>query len=89
MAFASIASNLVPRDTNDALDVFVRDRQAKVTRRGSVGPAGRQAGGESGGPATSANGRHVAFSSEASNLVPGDTNQVWDVFVRDRFGDAG
>jgi Tol biopolymer transport system component len=84
VAFSSGASNLVPGDTNGTSDVFVRDRKAQVTRRVSVGPGGQQANGESLKPAISAHGRLVAFSSGASNLVPGDTNGTSDVFVRDR-----
>jgi Tol biopolymer transport system component len=84
VAFASEASNLVPGDTNDAQDVFVRDRQTAKTTRVSVGAHRTQSNAESFGPAISANGRHVAFSSEASNLVPGDTNRASDVFVHDR-----
>src|SRR5689334_4894228 len=87
VTFASEASNLVPGDTNDARDVFVRDRQAGTTERVSVGPHGAQAeGGEIGSvhPSISADGRYVAFESDATNLVPGDTNGHEDVFVRDR-----
>src|SRR5574341_287655 len=88
VAFYSGASNLVPGDTNDARDVFVRDRCAGATERVSVSSDGRQANGPSqtGGypPAISADGRYVAFASEATNMVPGDTNGVTDVFIRDR-----
>jgi Tol biopolymer transport system component len=86
VAFESRASNLVPGDTNHRADVFVRDRLAQVTRRVSVGPGGRQGNGESSEPVTSADGRFVAFTSLASNLVSGDTNGTYgyDVFVRDR-----
>ena len=41
--------------------------------------------GDSGDAAISADGRHVAFASEASSIVRGDTNGLYDVFVRDRF----
>jgi Tol biopolymer transport system component len=64
--------------------VFVRDRVAQVTRRVSVGPGGRQGNSSSSSPAISADGRFVAFRSYASNLVPGDTGGLADVFVRDR-----
>jgi Tol biopolymer transport system component len=86
VAFISAASNLVAGDTN-GFDAFVRDRLAGLTRRVSVGPAGRQANGTTIVAAISADGRHVTFSSTASNLVPGDTNGESDVFVRDSFGD--
>jgi Tol biopolymer transport system component len=84
VAFISFASNLVAGDTNQSPDVFVQDRRTQVTRRVSVGPGGQQANGFSSQPAISAGGRYVAFTSDASNLVAGDTNQSPDVFVRDR-----
>jgi Tol biopolymer transport system component len=84
VVFESSASNLVPGDTNNAQDVFVRDRLAQVTRRVSVGPGGQQPNGNSYSPAISADGRFVVFVSFASNLVAGDTNGTGDVFVRDR-----
>jgi Tol biopolymer transport system component len=84
VAFFSHASNLVAGDTNRAGDVFVRDRKLQVTRRVSVGPGGQQANGGGFEPAISADGRFVAFSSFASNLVAGDSNGTSDVFVRDR-----
>ena len=84
VAFISAATNLVPGDTNEALDVFVRDRLAGTTERVSVGPGGIQANEVSFSPVISAGGRFVAFDSRATNLVPGDTNGADDVFVRDR-----
>jgi Tol biopolymer transport system component len=83
VAFTSIATNLVPRDTNQTFDVFVHDRRTGVTTRASVGPGGAQANGINREAALSADGRFVAFVSEATNLVPGDTNGQADVFVRD------
>jgi Tol biopolymer transport system component len=81
--FHSDASNLVSGDTNHTDDVFVHDRKTGRTTRVSVGSDGRQANGSSGFATISANGRYVAFSSMASNLVAGDTNRLSDVFVRD------
>ena len=85
VAFSSTSSNLVPDDANGAADVFVRDRALGDTSRVSVSSAGTEGNGSSGPAAISNDGRLVAFSSSASNLVPGDTNGVSDVFVRDRF----
>ena len=76
VAFDSVATNLVPGDTNGAADVFVRDRQTGTTRRVSVGPGGVQGNDVSVTPAISADGRFVAFESLATNLVPGDTNDA-------------
>src|SRR5207237_7007630 len=83
VAFASV-SNVVVGDTNNAFDVFVRDRQTGTTERVSEDSAGGQANFGSISPAISADGRFVAFASLASNLVAGDTNDDFDVFVRDR-----
>lgn len=83
LAFVSEAYNLVGGDTNGAADVFVRDRITKQTRRVSVGPAGVQANGPSFDPVISADGAKIAFASDATNLVSGDTNGATDVFVRD------
>jgi Tol biopolymer transport system component len=85
VSFWSSATNLVPGDTNDAWDVFVRDRVKRLTTRISVGGASTQATRSSGEAPISANGRFVAFTSLASNLVAGDANGTWDVFVRDRW----
>lgn len=95
VSFSSIADNLVPRDTNDAHDVFVHDRQTRETRRVSVASGGGQSimscqlGDHECVPwkartHISADGRYVAFDSDASDLVEGDTNQMIDVFVHDR-----
>lgn len=97
VAFSSDAENLVPGDTNHSRDVFVHDRDADgdgvfdepgaiVTRRVSVASTGAQGNGYSYGSSVSADGRVVAFRSSATNLVPGDTNGTWDVFVHDRLG---
>jgi Tol biopolymer transport system component len=83
VVFQSDAANLVRGDTNRAEDVFVHDVATGRTTRVSVGRGGRQANGASWFPAISADGRYVAFQSLASNLVPGDTNRLSDVFVRD------
>jgi archaellum component FlaF (FlaF/FlaG flagellin family) len=88
VAFDSLASNLVPGDTNDQFDVFVRDLTAGTTTLASVTNDGLAANDVSGDAQISSDGRFVAFSSDASNLVPGDTNGVRDVFVRD-LGFAG
>ncbi|MGE3294414.1 MAG: TolB family protein [Geminicoccaceae bacterium] len=82
IAFTSGARNLVPNDTNNALDVFVCDRVEGRTRRVSVGPGERQGNEDSEGAVISADGRSIAFESTASNLVPGDTNSAADTFVR-------
>ena len=84
VAFQSAARNLVTGDTNQATDIFVRDRLTNQTTRVSVTNTGAQGKGYSYSPAISADGRFVAFESTASNLVVGDTNGARDIFVRDR-----
>jgi Tol biopolymer transport system component len=84
VSFDSGASNLVSGDTNNDVDVFVHNRTTGATTSVSVGAAGGQGNGGSYAPSISAGGRFVAFASDASNLVRGDTNGSEDVFVRDR-----
>jgi len=84
VAFQSYADDLVPGDHNGTLDVFVRDLAAGTTELVSVDSNGVQGNGASYWPAISSDGRFVAFSSAATNLVAGDTNGILDVFVHDR-----
>lgn len=88
VAFASKASNLVSGDTNGSGDIFVRDRAAGITQRASVDSTGKQANSGSFVASLSADGMVVGFESSASNLVAGDSNGHWDVFVHDRVGGA-
>lgn len=83
VAFASHASNLVSDDTNSVEDVFVHNRGTGQTRRVSLSSAGMQADNWSESPAISADGRFVAFMSDADNLVSNDTNMDVDIFVHD------
>lgn len=77
-------SNLVPNDVNGLADVFVRDVETGQTVLVSVDSSGVQGNGISGYSASiSGDGRHVAFGSHASNLVPNDTNGDLDLFARD------
>lgn len=84
VAFSSNATNMVPGDTNTDLDIYLRDRQTGTTSLLSVNSSGVKGNASSDYPSMSADGRYVAFSSLATNLVTGDTNAVMDIFVRDR-----
>jgi Tol biopolymer transport system component len=84
VAFDSWESNLVPGDTNGRFDIFVFDRQTQTTERVSLSSAGIEGNNDSIGPSISADGRLVAFTSDADNLVTGDGNFDLDIFVRDR-----
>jgi Tol biopolymer transport system component len=84
VAFFSEATNLsVKPDRNGANDVFVYDRNERVTNRVSVSSAGKEGNGDSYQPSISGSGRYVAFTSRSRNLVPKDRNSSADVFVYD------
>ncbi len=84
ITFTSSASNLVAGDTNATSDAFVKDRLTGATTRVSVGSGGVQADNGTLNGCISADGRWVAFTSTASNLVAGDTNAREDIFLHDR-----
>ena len=79
VAFSSLADNLVEGDTNEKMDIFVFDRA-----QGKLDCLTRGGDGHSFNPVVSANGRFVAFVSQATNLVAGDLNGHEDVFMHDR-----
>jgi hypothetical protein len=81
--FESPASNLVLNDTNNAIDVFLRDMVNNQTSLVSVNTSGQCANGASQSSAMTPDARYIAFSSVATNLVAGDTNRIADIFVRD------
>lgn len=83
IAFESYATNLVAPDGNSVQDIFVHDFVAGTTLRASQNSAGQQVTQECIWPEISGDGRFVAFASRANNLVPNDTNNVYDIFVRD------
>lgn len=84
VVFTSRADNLVPGDTNQSEEVFLRDRRTGTTHRVAVSTGGIEAGHSSGRGVVNDDGRLVAFQSSATNLVAGDTDQFYDIFVRDR-----
>lgn len=81
--FESSAPDLVALDTNNAADVFLRDAWGNVTYLVSVNLSGMAGNGLSRGSTLTPDGRYIAFTSLATNLVTGDTNGTPDVFVRD------
>ncbi|MEM8719017.1 MAG: hypothetical protein AAGE84_06870 [Cyanobacteria bacterium P01_G01_bin.39] len=84
VVFESNADNLVANDTNGTKDIFVRDRVNQTTSRIKVGLNGAQANSDLNLGSISDDGRYISFWSDASNLVPGDSNGFSDVFVYDR-----
>ena len=83
VSFSSDATNLVPGDTNERTDIFLRELNFS-TELLSFGFDG-SANGASSHPSVSGDCSRVAFQSAASNLVPGDENLSTDIFVHDRF----
>lgn len=84
IAFSAENTNLVSGDTNGFSDIFVKDLLTGSIIRANTDSNGAQAvGWVSVAPSLSADGRFVAFQSGATNLVPGDTNGIDDIFVKD------
>jgi len=86
VCFCSGASNLVAGDTNDHMDVFVRDMQTQTTRRVNVPYDGIWDQNEKTYCLTHAmsdDGRYVVFTTASSHMVPNDNNDSDDVFMRD------
>lgn len=84
VAFESIATDLVAGDSNGKGDIFVHDLQTGTTTRVSVNSAGTEGNDTSSDPSISANGKYVAFESDATNLVASDNNNIFDIFVYER-----
>ncbi len=95
VTFASNARNLDPSDTDQYTDIYLRDRDADLdgiydepgavsTKLVSVSTSGTKGNNDSTTASISADGRIVAFQSEASNLIPGDTASISEIFIRDR-----
>ncbi len=83
VAFTSYADDLAPGDNNGMLNVFVRDLATGVTFLVSANAAGASGNDSSDGPVLTPDGRYIAFTSYASDLVVGDSNGTQDVFLRD------
>lgn len=82
VTFMSFAE-LVPEDTNGAADVYALDRQTGSLTPVSVTVAGVWGNQRSCAADVSADGRFVAFVTDATNLAPFDFNDSEDVFVKD------
>ena len=85
VTFETTLNDVVPGDTNNARDIFVRDRATGEVELISIAGGGTQADGDSWAPRVSDGGRCVVFVSDATTLAPGDTNGKSDLFVRDRW----
>jgi Tol biopolymer transport system component len=84
VTFLSGSTNLVAGDINGVWDIFVRDRNTGTNYLVSKSSGGVLGDGDSHSPSVSSDGRYLAFESDATNLVAGDSNGKRDVFVRDR-----
>jgi RHS repeat-associated protein len=74
----------VPEDTGDDSQLYVHDRVTGTTTLASANAAGEPANGFVSWARLSGDGRYLSYDTNASNLVPGDTNDDWDIFVKDR-----
>lgn len=83
VVFGSDATNLVPGDTNGLPDVYLHDLQTGETTRLSSAPNGSAGNSRSDNPAISDDGHFAAFSTGATDLIPNDTNNAWDIVLVD------
>ena len=81
VAFVSSATNLVPAGTNGFLHVYVKDLLSGAVTLASPGAVGFGGDQDCAFPSLSADGGLLTFASLAGDLVPGDANGLWDVFV--------
>jgi len=84
VAYSSDANELDPGETTGRIQLFLHDRLTHTTILISASAAGEQSNNGSSIPSISADGKLVAFHSEATNLVSGDNNGMQDVFVFER-----
>jgi tricorn protease-like protein len=84
VTFGSSANNLVIRDLNGKMDIFVHDRQTSQTTLVSIANNRTQGNQDSIHADISGNGQYILFDSIATNLVGGDTNNAMDLFVHNR-----
>jgi len=84
VAFHSASTNLVSGDVNGQGDIFVRVLTSNTTQLVSTTAGGQASNGDTQSPALSSNGRYVAFTSSATNLVADDDNAAYDIFRKDR-----
>jgi len=83
VVFESKSKNFLAGDIHDRRQIFLRDTLTSTTTCVSVNSLGEPGNGKSTDSTVSADGRFIVFQSRASNLVPGDTNGVEDIFVHD------
>ncbi|MCH8954643.1 PD40 domain-containing protein, partial [candidate division KSB1 bacterium] len=88
VVFQSTSPNIVSGDSSGTRHIYAYDRITKEMTRVSVNDSGKPGDKQSFGASISGDGRYVAFISNATNLVEGDTNDKQDVFVRDRKNDT-
>lgn len=87
VVYSSTATNLVPGGTSGTRHIFLRDRTAATTTL-ITQRLGVEANGDSDAPVLSADGRFIAFHTEATNLVTFESNGYTDVYVYDRVADT-
>ncbi len=88
VAFQSIRPDEDPASFTAIDDAFVHDRVTRATERITSTPKGNLPSGGSANPMLVADGSAVVLQSDAPDLVPGDGNEVMDVFLVRRGGEA-
>jgi len=83
VVFGSNANDLVSNDTDDKRDIFIRDLSTNTTKLITANKTGQASSGKERNYQISADGRFVIFESNANDVVTNDTNNAWDIFVRD------
>jgi Tol biopolymer transport system component len=84
IVFESASTNLAVNDTNGFSDIFLRDIAGGFTRLISINAAGTASGNSASTQSRlTPDGNHIVFQSDASDLVPNDTNRQTDIFLRD------
>ena len=83
VAFTSFATNFDPSDTDSANDVYVKDLTTGDVSLASTSGSGVKGNSGSGAPSIAGSGTTVAFESGSTNLDPGDTDNVLDIYVKD------
>ena len=87
--YASLSTNLVANDTNGKQDIFLRDRQSATTERVNLSLTGGELNDDSWVPAMTPDARVITYTSEATNIVTGNTNNERQIFARDLSGTIG
>jgi Tol biopolymer transport system component len=83
VVFVSAATNLDPLDTDEVVDVYLKDLVTGDITVVTVSETGEKSDQFAAEPHLSRDGTKVTFTTTATNLHPGDTDGILDVYVKD------